>query len=73
MPQIAAQTFVRDKDFGLAVSYYASAEDWAGLGRVVDRVLEEHITNGAEEKARISWSYLTIEKGQRSLLDMLRK
>lgn len=24
-----------------------SAEDWAGLGRVVDRVLEEYIENGA--------------------------
>jgi nuclear pore complex protein Nup85 len=45
-PQVAAQIFVEDKDFGLAVSYCASAEDWPGLGRVVDRVLEEYITNG---------------------------
>jgi len=50
--RIAAQTFVQDKDFGLAVSYCASAEDWPGLGRVVDRVLEEFITNGPEHFAR---------------------
>ena len=37
---------MEDKEFGLAVSYCASAEDWPGLGRVVDRVLEEYITNG---------------------------
>jgi nuclear pore complex protein Nup85 len=37
---------VEDKDFSLAVSYCASAEDWSGLGRVVDRVLEEYINNG---------------------------
>lgn len=45
--QIAAQTLVADKDYGLAVSYCISAEDWRGLGRVVDRVLEEYITSGA--------------------------
>jgi len=43
---MAAQVFVEEKDFGLAVSYCASAEDWSGLGRVVDRVLEEYIING---------------------------
>ena len=44
--QIAAQTLVQEKDYGLAVSYCASAEDWPGLGRIVDRVLEEYITGG---------------------------
>ncbi|KAJ6518778.1 Nup85 nucleoporin-domain-containing protein [Mycena sanguinolenta] len=44
--RIAAQTLVREKDYGLAVSYCSSAEDWRGLGRVVDRVLDEYITSG---------------------------
>jgi len=44
--QIAAQTLVREKDYGLAVSYCTSAEDWRGLGGVVDRVLEEYIISG---------------------------
>jgi nuclear pore complex protein Nup85 len=44
--QIAAQTLVQKKDYGLAVSYCISAEDWVGLGQVVDRVLDEYIING---------------------------
>jgi nuclear pore complex protein Nup85 len=44
--QIAAQALVREKDYGLAVSYCSSAEDWQGLGRVVDRVLDEYINSG---------------------------
>ncbi|KAJ7155434.1 nucleoporin Nup85-like protein [Mycena crocata] len=44
--RIAAQTLVREKDYGLAVSYCSSAEDWQGLGRVVDRVLDEYIVSG---------------------------
>jgi nuclear pore complex protein Nup85 len=44
--QIAAQTFVQEKEYGLALSYSSSAEDWTGLGRVVDRVLQEYITAG---------------------------
>jgi len=44
--RIAAQTLVRDKDYGLAVSYCSSAEDWQGLGRVVDRLLDEYILSG---------------------------
>lgn len=44
--QIAAQTLVQKKDYGLAVSYCISAEDWVGLGPVVDRVLDEYIING---------------------------
>ncbi|KAG5352127.1 hypothetical protein C0989_003595 [Termitomyces sp. Mn162] len=44
---IAAQTMVSRKEYGLATAYSISAEDWPGLGRVVERVLEEYITNGA--------------------------
>ncbi|KAF7309813.1 Nuclear pore complex protein Nup85 [Mycena indigotica] len=44
--RIAAQSFVREKDYGLAVSYCCSAEDWQGLGRVVDCLLEEYIASG---------------------------
>lgn len=44
--QIAAQTFMKEKDYGMAVSYCTSAEDWPGLGRVVDRVLEEYVLQG---------------------------
>lgn len=44
--QIAAQTFVQEKEYGLALSYCTSAEDWPGLGRVIDRVLDEYIDGG---------------------------
>ncbi|KAK7012223.1 nuclear pore complex protein Nup85 [Favolaschia claudopus] len=44
--RIAAQTLVHEKNYGLAVSYCSSAEDWQGLGRIVDRVLDEYITSG---------------------------
>lgn len=37
---------MREKEYGLAVSYCKSAEDWPGLGRVIDRVLEEYIAQG---------------------------
>lgn len=48
--QIAAQTLVQEKDYGLAVSYCTSAEDWPGLGRVVNRVLDEFIISGKISK-----------------------
>ncbi|GLB43373.1 putative nup85 Nucleoporin [Lyophyllum shimeji] len=44
--RIASQTMVQEKEYGLAVAYLISAEDWPGLGRVVDRVLEEYISSG---------------------------
>ncbi|PFH51019.1 hypothetical protein AMATHDRAFT_59952 [Amanita thiersii Skay4041] len=47
--KIAAQTFVQGKDYGLAVSYCISAEEWAGLGRIVDRVLEEYVISGPDQ------------------------
>ncbi len=42
----AAQTCIRERKYGLAISYCTSAEDWVGLGRVVDLVLEEYIGEG---------------------------
>ncbi|KAH7905644.1 nucleoporin Nup85-like protein [Hygrophoropsis aurantiaca] len=47
--RVAAQTFVQKKEYGLALSYCSSAEDWPGLGRVVDRVLQEYINAGPEQ------------------------
>ncbi|KAF8872834.1 nucleoporin Nup85-like protein [Gymnopilus junonius] len=47
--RIAAQTLVSDKDYGLAVSYCTSAEDWRGLARIVDRVLDEYISEGPQK------------------------
>ncbi|KAF5316469.1 hypothetical protein D9619_006593 [Psilocybe cf. subviscida] len=47
--RIAAQTLVAEKDYGLAVSYCTSAEDWRGLARIVDRVLEEYVTSGPQK------------------------
>ncbi|KAL0569065.1 hypothetical protein V5O48_012909 [Marasmius crinis-equi] len=44
--KVAAQLLARQKDYGLAVTYHISAEDWPGLGRVIDRVLDEYIQNG---------------------------
>ncbi|KAI8985581.1 Nup85 nucleoporin-domain-containing protein [Trametes punicea] len=51
--RIAAQTFIREKLYGLAISYCTSAEDWIGLGRVVDLVLEEYIAEGPERFAQL--------------------
>ncbi|KAM6496834.1 Nucleoporin Nup85-like protein [Amanita muscaria] len=50
--RIAAQTLVQDKHYGLAVSYCISAEDWSGLGRIVNQVLEEYVTSGPESFAK---------------------
>ncbi|KAF9482632.1 hypothetical protein BDN70DRAFT_966723 [Pholiota conissans] len=47
--RIGAQTLVADKDYGLAISYCISAEDWRGLGRIVDRVLDEYVASGASK------------------------
>jgi len=44
--KIVAQTFLREKEYGLAVSYCTSAEDWAGLGRLVECILNEYIDHG---------------------------
>ena len=44
--QIAAQSFVQQKECGLAISYCVSAEDWPRLGNVVDCVLQEYVHAG---------------------------
>ncbi|KAI0832142.1 Nup85 nucleoporin-domain-containing protein [Trametes gibbosa] len=51
--RIAAQTFIGEKKYGLAISYYTSAEDWVGLGRAVNLVLEEYIEQGPEQFAQL--------------------
>jgi len=43
---VAAQTLASEKDYGVAISYCLSAEDWRGVGRIVDAVLDEYIING---------------------------
>ena len=45
-PQIAGKGLTNEKQYGLAIAYYTSAEDWPGLGRVIDQVLNEYITQG---------------------------
>ncbi|KAF9642653.1 hypothetical protein BDM02DRAFT_3105390 [Thelephora ganbajun] len=44
--RIAGKALMSEKQYGLAISYYTSAEDWPGLGRVIDQVLNEYITQG---------------------------
>ena len=44
--QIAARTFLSEKQYGLAISYCMSAEDWPALGRIVECVLEEYVQQG---------------------------
>ncbi|TFK17557.1 hypothetical protein FA15DRAFT_675993 [Coprinopsis marcescibilis] len=45
---IASQIFIQEKNYGLAASYSTSAENWTGLGRIVDYVLEEYIQRGPQ-------------------------
>jgi hypothetical protein len=44
--QIAARNFLQHREYGLAVSYATSAENWTWLGRIVDAVLAEYIKHG---------------------------
>ncbi|KAF8996075.1 hypothetical protein BDZ89DRAFT_1259521 [Hymenopellis radicata] len=62
MCRIAAQTFVNDQDYGLAVSYCMSAEDWPGLGRLVDRVLDEYLQNALDRSLNLRRKYLRRAK-----------
>ncbi|KAJ7583127.1 Nup85 nucleoporin-domain-containing protein [Mycena floridula] len=50
--KIAAQTFISEKEYGKAVTYYTSAEDWPGLGRVADHILDEYIAHGPSSFAK---------------------
>lgn len=44
--QIAAGNFLKHREYGLAVSYATSAENWTWLGRIVDAILAEYIKHG---------------------------
>jgi nuclear pore complex protein Nup85 len=44
--QIAARTFTELGKYPLAISYYTSADDWPGVGRIVDLMLTKSITSG---------------------------
>ena len=44
--QIAARNFLHHREYGLAVSYATSAENWTWLGRIVDGVLGQYIKHG---------------------------
>ena len=44
--QIAARNFLHYQEYGLAVSYATSAENWTWLGRIVDGVLGQYIKHG---------------------------
>ncbi|KAI0057204.1 hypothetical protein BV25DRAFT_1872473 [Artomyces pyxidatus] len=50
--QIAAQKFLQEKQYGLAISYAASAEYWTGVGRIVDSILTEYVLHGPEAFAQ---------------------
>ena len=45
--QIAAGNFLKHREYGLAVSYATSAENWTWLGRIVDAILAEYIKHGS--------------------------
>ncbi|KAI0048718.1 hypothetical protein FA95DRAFT_1594946 [Auriscalpium vulgare] len=49
---IAARDFLREKDYGLSISYMVYAEDWRGIGRVVDAILSEYVLHGPEDFSR---------------------
>jgi len=49
---IAAGNFLKHREYGLAVSYATSAENWTWLGRIVDSILAEYIKHGPEVFAR---------------------
>ncbi|KIK60507.1 hypothetical protein GYMLUDRAFT_43830 [Collybiopsis luxurians FD-317 M1] len=44
--KIASVTYARSRNYGIAISYSISAEDWPGLGRIIDAVLQEYVHHG---------------------------
>ena len=58
--QIAARNFLHYREYGQAVSYATSAENWTWLGRIVDGVLGQYIKHGLYMYfATLSFSLLT--------------
>ncbi|EIN09429.1 hypothetical protein PUNSTDRAFT_85773, partial [Punctularia strigosozonata HHB-11173 SS5] len=51
--RIGAQLLVQQKQFAEAISFAASGEDWPGLGRIVDQILQEYIDHGPVVFARL--------------------
>ncbi|KAN0115630.1 Nup85 Nucleoporin domain containing protein [Russula decolorans] len=49
---IAARNFLQHQQYGLAISYATSAENWTWLGRIVDAILAQYIQHGPEVFAR---------------------
>ncbi|KZW00006.1 hypothetical protein EXIGLDRAFT_723166 [Exidia glandulosa HHB12029] len=45
----AARIFLQQADYGLAISYYLSAEDYAGIGRAANRLLDEFVEHGPQK------------------------
>ena len=66
--QIAARNFLHHQEYGLAVSYATSAENWTWLGRIVDGVLDRYIKHGLYMSLAVP-SLLTELQDQKSLLD----
>ena len=61
MIQIAARTFLSEKEYGLAVAYTSSAEDWPGLGRIVDCVLDAYFEEGSSLISRFISDIVCVE------------
>lgn len=45
---------MKRKKYAMAISFSRSAEDWIGLGRIVDSVMEEYIVHGELSMFRMS-------------------
>jgi nuclear pore complex protein Nup85 len=44
--QTAAHAFLKQRQYGVAVSFYLSAEDYAGIGHAANALLSEFILWG---------------------------
>jgi hypothetical protein len=60
---------VQEKQYGLAISYYTSAEDWPGLGRAIDQALNEYIVQGPAKFATLVAEFAPSLQTLRSAAD----